>query len=348
MEAPFPEYATLGKEKNIKFKNSDGQEIEVKMYAKDQSLLFETEIQENMLNKKKYFSSYSIEAIKEKNQFFFFCKNIDDIFKQIDTLSTVNKLTFIQEAKNLNLVIPTNMPLAPEIKIELKEIEKNLDSKVQELNDYIIKSEKNNENNLALLIKENKELKDLINNKFDILIKENKELKEKINKMEKILTENFFTIDENCFEKIKEWIGGDKNKINFNLIFKLEVYDKDNKRFHETCYVNAPVIFIFITKNNSIFGAYCPLFNTTEEKWINDANAFIFSINLNKKYPSLQPKNNYFRGACGFHFNDINYCSFSTRKGSFGKNGIYLNKYELEGNNNEFNIKHFLVYRIDE
>ena len=27
MEAPFPEYATLGKEKNIKFKNSDGQEI---------------------------------------------------------------------------------------------------------------------------------------------------------------------------------------------------------------------------------------------------------------------------------------------------------------------------------
>ena len=62
-------------------------------------------------------------------------------------------MTFIQEAKNLNLVIPTNMPLAPEIKIELKEIEKNLDSKVQELNDYIIKSEKNNENNLALLIK---------------------------------------------------------------------------------------------------------------------------------------------------------------------------------------------------
>ena len=45
MEAPFLEYATLGKEKNIKFKNSDGQEIEVKMYTKDQSLLFETEIQ---------------------------------------------------------------------------------------------------------------------------------------------------------------------------------------------------------------------------------------------------------------------------------------------------------------
>ena len=38
------------------------------------------------------------------------------------------------------------MPLAPEIKIELNAIEKNIDSKVQELNDYIIKSEKQYEN----------------------------------------------------------------------------------------------------------------------------------------------------------------------------------------------------------
>ena len=172
------------------------------------------------------------------------------------------------------------MPLAPEIKIELKEIEKNIDSKVQELNDYIINSEKQNENNVALLIKENKELKDLINiinNKFDILIKENKEMKVKINKMEKILTENFFIFDENSLEKIKDWIGGDKNKINFNLIFKLTEQDKDCDRFYSACNVNAPVIFIFITYNNSIFGAYCPFFNTREGKLINDSNDFIFS-----------------------------------------------------------------------
>ena len=60
----------------------------------------------------------------------------------------INKLIFYQmiinqflykkikkKNKKLNLIIPTNMPLAPEIKIELKEIEKNIDSKVQELND---------------------------------------------------------------------------------------------------------------------------------------------------------------------------------------------------------------------
>ena len=197
------------------------------------------------------------------------------------------------------------------------------------------------------MIKENKELKDLINNKFDILIKENKEMKEKINKIEKILNENFYIFDENILEKIKDWIEGDKNKINFNLIFKLTEQDNDYNRFHSACNVNAPVIFIFITNNNSIFGAYCPLFNTSEGKWINDSNAFIFSINLNKKYPAKKSNDNYYRGPCGIHFGDITYCDFSSRKGSFGNSGIYLNQKELEGNNSEFVIKHFYVYNID-
>ena len=349
METLCPIYPTLSKEKNIKFKNLNGQEIEVKMYIKEQNLFFDTEIPENKLSKKKYLSSFSTEALKEKNQFFFLCKSINDIYKQIDILSNDNKLVFIQEDKKLNLIIPTNMPLAPEIKIELKEIEKNIDSKVQELNDYIIKSEKQNENNMALLIKENKELKDLIINKFDILIKENKEMKEKINKLERTLKDNFGILDDEIFEKIKEWIGGDKNKINFNLIYKLEEQDKNYSRFHSVCNVNAPVIFIFITNNNSIFGAYCPLFNTNENEnsWINDSNAFIFSINLNKKYPAKLSNKNYYRGTCGFHFQDITYCDFSSRKGDFDNSGIYLSQKELEGNNDSFIIKHFYVYKVD-
>ena len=347
METLSPNYPTLSKEKNIKFKNLNGQEIEVKMYMKEQNLFFDTEIPENKLSKKKYLSSFSTEALKEKNQFFFLCKSINDIYKQIDILSNDNKLVFIQEDKKLNLIIPTNMPLAPEIKIELKEIEKNIDSKVQDLNDYIIKSEKQNENNVALLIKENKELKDLINNKFDILIKENKEMKEKINKLEKIIKVNFGILDDDIFEKIKDWIGGDKNKINFNLIFKLSEQDKDRNRFNSACNVNAPVIFIFITNSNSIFGAYCPLFNTSESKWINDSNAFIFSLNLNKKYPATKSNQNYYRGECGFHFQDITYCDFNSRKGSFSTSGVYLNQKELEGNNSEFYIKHFYVYKIN-
>ena len=84
------------------------------------------------------------------------------------------------------------MPLASEIKIELIEQEKDIENKVEELNDCIDNLKIQKENNLALLIKENKELKDLIINKFDISIKENREMKEKINKIEKILGDKFF------------------------------------------------------------------------------------------------------------------------------------------------------------
>ena len=74
METLCPNYPTLSKEKNIKFKNLNGQEIEVKMYIKEQNLFFDSEIPENKLSKKKYLSSFSTEALKEKNQFFFLCK----------------------------------------------------------------------------------------------------------------------------------------------------------------------------------------------------------------------------------------------------------------------------------
>ena len=52
METPYPNYPTSGEGKNIKFKNLNGQEIEVKMYIKDQNLFFDTEIPENKLSKK--------------------------------------------------------------------------------------------------------------------------------------------------------------------------------------------------------------------------------------------------------------------------------------------------------
>jgi len=70
-----------------------------------------------------------------------------------------NKGTFKKESNQLIITIPTNMALAPEISFELKEIEKNINTKVEELNDYIINKEKNYEKNFALILKENKEMK---------------------------------------------------------------------------------------------------------------------------------------------------------------------------------------------
>ena len=97
----------------------------------------------------------------------------------------------------------------------------------------------------------------------------------------------------------------------------------------------------------SIFGSYCPKYYTSSGSWINDSNAFLFSLNLDKKYPAKKANENYHAGTCGYHFQDITFCSFSQRKGTFSISGTYLDKYELDGKQNYFYIKHFLAYKVE-
>ena len=73
------------------------------------------------------------------------CKNLKDVFKQIDLLAKENKSSYVLDNSRINLSIPTNMELAPEIKIELAEEQKDITTKVNDLNEYILKKEKENE-----------------------------------------------------------------------------------------------------------------------------------------------------------------------------------------------------------
>ena len=351
MDAPIPI-----EEKAFSFKNKQGTTtIEVIIGIKKNNITFKTELSENPLNKRRFFSKYSIDSIKEKNQFFFLCKNLNDIFRQIELLTKDNKSIYILDHSKIDLSIPTNMPLAPEIKVELFEEQQDLSAKVNDLNEYILNKEKVNENKISLLIKENKEIKNLIN----ILIKENREMKETINsylsnfdllfKNQLKIINHLKIIDQEWFDKIKDWIGGDKNKIKFELIFNFNDNFSNEVRniYHSLCNISAPAIFIFITEK-SVFGAYCPNYycKNNNSSWINDSNAFLFSLNLNKKYPAKVNRENYHTGICGFHFNDITFCGMTDRKGSFGTSGTYLNVYELDGNNTNFYVEQFIVYKV--
>ena len=297
MDAPIPI-----EEKAFSFKNKQGTTtIEVIIGIKKNNITFKTELSENPLNKRRFFSKYSIDSIKEKNQFFFLCKNLNDIFRQIELLTKDNKSIYILDHSKIDLSIPTNMPLAPEIKVELFEEQQDLSAKVNDLNEYILNKEKVNENKISLLIKENKEIKNLIN----ILIKENREMKETINSFKSnfdLLFKNQLRItniinsgiEQKSFDKIKDWIGGDKNKIKFELIFNFNDNFSNEVRniYHNKCNISAPAIFIFITEK-SVFGAYCPNYYCNNNgRWINDSNAFLFSLNLNKKYPAKKNEGN--------------------------------------------------------
>ena len=76
-------------------------------------------------------------------------------------------------------------------------------------------------------------------------------------------------------------------------------------------------------------------------------NAFIFSLNLNKKYHVLNIDDtlHYYKGTCGIHFYDFIVCSIYDRKGSFNTSR-YLTKLELEGNTSSFEFEHIIVYKM--
>ena len=317
--------------KKFIFKNNQNQKTEVNISINRDKITISAGLNENILSKKFFRSTYTLDEVKEKNKFFFLCQGLNDVLNQLEILlKDNNNATFRVSTNQMNLKIPTNMPLAPEILFDLTEIEKDDHSKIEELTDYIVKSEEN------------------YKNIFASILKENKEMKEKIISLETRLNLNFGILPEKYFDRIKEWIGGDKKKLELKLIFKLGDNEYKDNRFNECTQINFPLIFIFITSHLSIFGSYCPCYYMQTSNWINDANAFLFSLNLNKKYPAKVAKENYLDRSYGggYRFKDIEFTDFKDRIGQFNKSGVYLDKYELEGDNEYFFVKHFLIYKI--
>ena len=311
------------------FKNEQKQIIEVFMNINDEDkLIIYTELNENNSNKKIFKAIYSLEEIKEKNNYFSPTKRINEVFNKLEILlKDDNNANYKKDKNKIYLLIPTNISSAPQIILELKE-EGNINTKIEEMKEELNKR-------MINLEKENKEL-----------LKENKEMKERIYNIERQMNINVGILPDYYFDRIKEWIGGDKEKIQFNLIFKLVGDNNNNKRFGPTVNLNCPEIFIYITENLSIFGSYCPNYKTSGS-WIKDPNTFLFSLNLNKKYPSKIAKKNYLCLGQAYDFCDIKYYQIDNRLGEFDKTGTYLDNYELEGNSKYFQVKHFMVYKVD-
>ena len=171
-------------------------------------------------------------------------------------------------------------------------------------------------------------------------------MKQKINYLEYILNLNLGILPEHYFDRIKEWIGGDKEKIKFTMTFKLLTNSGNYNRYREAIKINYPQIFIFITENMSVFGSYCSNYKTSGG-WIKDPNAFLFSLNLNKKYPAKIAKKNYHCSYGEYNFNELKLHLLENRVGEFDKTGTYLDNYELEGNSKYFQVKHFMVYKVE-
>jgi len=263
--------------------------------------------------------------------------------------------------------------------MENKQININLEENIAKLA-FNINMEKIKEFDIVL---EKKELAkdELINN----LINENKELKIKINNLEQrinSLEERF-----NAFEKqsqsennkdktndiLKSDIINDEDKITLNnlinpnnnkaikLLYKASRDGDSYQDFYRLCEDKGPNITIVLTTKGYKFGGFTSLSwknpnnGKGSNKFYEDQNAFIFSLNKKRKYYSKDGKKNQI-------------CMWSDRGPSFGAGndmGLYNNclhnnnscnncpstfqtkDCELNGGEYNFKVKDYEVYSIN-
>ena len=277
----------------------DEKEIEINLSIKDQRILFQSFIDEG-IEKKKYSSSYNLESLKQIKLFYLY-DSLNEIFSEIsnyiETNKQLNKKCTINKNNNiLSVVIPTNSNKFKEISFEMKEIEKSVDEKYD---------------NLILIINK-------LNIKVDKIENENREWKNKVNELEKIV-KKIQSENENLIKKIEtekkkndenkekdeinpfyesvivkkeeskmicDWINPNKNS-KFKLLYRATRDGDDPSIFHRYCDNKGPTIF-FAEYNGYRYGGYTSISwespNSVEYK--RDDKAFVFSINNKRKFVS--------------------------------------------------------------
>ena len=132
-------------------------------------------------------------------------------------------------------------------------------------------------------------------NKFNVQF--NNDIDKFINKIQKFwyIFDSTILKEQNNINKFNKLINDDKITNNLNLLYR-----SSRDEFNYLNIINAinnksNLIFLYLTENDKIFGAYIKtkLENIDingSKKYYKDENAFVFSINNNKKYKILIPE----------------------------------------------------------
>ena len=159
---------------------------------------------------------------------------------------------------------------------------------------------------------------------------------------------------------ISKWIEEEVNKkdIKFELIFKMSENGIQSEDFHKICDNQGPTLTLIKTTNNKIFGGFTPLSWKNKGFWIRDLNnqTFIFSLDLKKKYKSINENSN---GIFCYDIYGPNFggCYFwlkqNMKKGEFNSNkdnNLFCNDNSKtkgkDGEYENFDTEDFEVYKV--
>ena len=150
-EAPLPKEI-----KNFEI-STEKNKYKIEMFTSESKIFFKA-ISLNSIKNEIYENSFSLSQI-QGNKYFKMCENIEEVSLVLLDLLKTNKKTIIEETNEINLLISINSPLVKEIIFNLKQKEKNIEEKVNELY-KIIEMQQKEINNLKNEVKELKQIND--------------------------------------------------------------------------------------------------------------------------------------------------------------------------------------------
>ena len=292
-----------------------------------------------------YEESFCLEQIKKMCKYFLICETIDEVILSLEELISKSKL--IEEKENkIKLIFELNHPLCKEGIFIIKEKKKDVLESISDLYNiiYDLKNTLQNQQNTINIQKEEiQKLKERIN------VLENKE---KLNKpLENIFMDsNIISHNNNAAKnQIKNWINPNKN-IEFKLIFRKSRDGSKASDFHKYCDNQGPNLCLIQTSKNDVFGGYTSFSWENSPLHISYNSAFIFSLDLMKKYTKFKGENTVYSnnsyGPCFGEGGGDLYLNDNLNSGYIHAGNILKNCELTKGEEGDFITKEFEVYKI--
>ena len=288
-------------------------------------------------------------------------KREDQIMDELDNL--YNNMYFDES------LIKKSEKITNQIKLNLEE-SKALENGWEDNNKFLsyIHNCINIENNIKYIIEINNSVKkcNSLDIKFEFLSQEEKLLKEiktfgEIKFLEDKNKETFEDVlkrskiieNNEQIKLIKEWLPYvTKEKIRCKLLYDAKKDGDDVSTFHTLCDNKGATLTIISTSDNKKIGGFLSQSFGGDKGLINDNNAFLFSLNYNEKFPSLNKGNNYLdkstQGPVFGYFCIEIFDKFFTNKNNYYHPYTYRYDFGKRNNNKDFyfTVVDLEVYQI--
>ena len=239
-----------------------------------------------------YKGHFNLNNLQEKDRYFKMYDKIEDAYDDIITSFSKNNYELIKEGNHLiiNLEIEVNYKKNI-ISLILERNEIKNEDLIKSLYEMASKYIKEN-SGLKSEIKYLKEKINIMGEKIDFLYNH---VKTKENYFDRVFKKCRLLKDEKQVELVEKWISP-SGFFKCKLIYDAKEHGDKVSTFHSLCDNKGATLTIISTSDNKIFGGYLSMSFSENSGWIHDEKAFVFSLNYNEKYESLDTTYTFYGG----------------------------------------------------